>query len=233
MTSFPRHPALFLALAAASALPALAGIAPAAAGVAPAGDVPSVGPRAADTGPGHRADQEPGYAELWEAGSDYATFLEEARGRRDLWVRNTDRAEVPPGLLQRARAVPGTWRLLVVAFDRCSDSVSTIPYIAALAARLDGVDLRIIPPELGRPIMEDHRTPDGRAATPTVLLLRDDWTPAGAWVERPAELQAWYTANPDGLSHDQRYDRKMAWYDQDGGASTMREIVELLEAASR
>jgi hypothetical protein len=177
------------------------------------------------------AAQQPDYPALWEAGADYRTFHDDARGRRALWDANTERADVPADLLARARAVPGRWRLLAVALDRCSDSVNTLPYIAALVARVDGLELRIVSPDDGRAIMEAHRTPDGRAATPTVLLLADDFTPAGAWVERPAELQAWFIENPEGLSHDRRYDRKMEWYDRDAGASTIREVVELMEAA--
>ena len=182
-------------------------------------------------GPAAATAQAPDYHALWEAGTAYETFHEEVRGRRDLWDRNTRRAHVPDDLLARARAVPGRWRLLVIAVDRGRDSVSTIPYIAALADRVDGLDLRIVPPGAARAIMEAHRTPDGRAATPTVLLLAADGTPAGAWVERPAKLQVWFIENPDGLSHDARYARKMEWYDRDAGASTIREIVELLEAA--
>lgn len=173
----------------------------------------------------------PDYPALWAAGQTYHAFHAAAVGRKDLWERNTARATMPADLLERARAVPGTWRLLVVAFDRCGDSVSTIPYIAAVADALDGVDLRIIPPDIGRAIMEANRTSDGRAATPTVFLLRDDWTPAGAWVERPSELQAWFIHNPDGLSHDAQHYQMMDWYEADAGVSTMREIVELLESA--
>lgn len=173
----------------------------------------------------------PDYPALWVAGQTYEAFHAGVIGRKDLWERNTTRANLPADLLERARAVPGTWRLLVVAFDRCSDSVSTIPYMAAVASAVDGVDLRIIPPELGRAIMEANRTPDGRAATPTVVLLRDDWTPAGAWVERPSELQDWFIRNPDGLSHDAQHYQKMDWYEADAGVSTVREIVELLESA--
>lgn len=180
--------------------------------------------------PGHVA-QEPDYAALWASGRTYGAFTADVTARRSLWQRNTAAAAVPATLLERARAVPGSWKLLVVAFDRCSDSVSTLPYIAALADALPSLALRIIPPESGRVIMEAHPTPDGRSATPTVLLLNDAWRPAGAWVERPSELQAWYIANPDNLSHDARYFEKMEWYAEDGGVSTMAEVVALLEAA--
>ncbi|MGK7312486.1 MAG: thioredoxin family protein [Candidatus Longimicrobiales bacterium M2_2A_002] len=176
--------------------------------------------------------QAPDYAALWAGGETYEEFTADIRARRTLWERNRARAAVPDAVLGRARSVPGSWRLLVVAFDRCSDSVSTIPYLAALVERVDGLAMRVIPPDEGRRIMEANPTPDGRPATPTVLLLDGAWRPRGAWVERPSELQAWYVANPDGLSHDARYFEKMEWYDRDAGRSTVEEVVSLLEAAA-
>ena len=172
------------------------------------------------------------YQALWAAGETYDAFTADIRARRSLWEGNRERATVPPAVLERAQAVPGSWRLLVVAFHRCSDSVSTIPYLAELVGRVDGLAMRIISPDAGEAIMEAYRTPDGRSATPTVLLLDDAWRPRGAWVERPSELQAWYIANPDDLSHDARYFEKMAWYDEDAGGSTLEEVVALLERAA-
>lgn len=171
------------------------------------------------------------YRSLWEAGVEYHAFFDAVRGRRDLWERNTARAAVPERLLARARAVPGRWRLLVVALDRCSDSASTIPWLAALADSLATLELRVVPPDLGRAVMAANPTPDGRPATPTVVLLDERWMPVGVWVERPSELQTWFIENPEDLSHDQRHHRKMEWYDADAGRSTLREIVELLESA--
>jgi hypothetical protein len=182
--------------------------------------------------PGAAQTPAPDYAALWAAGETYAGFTADIRARRTLWERNRARAEVPADVLAQARSVPGEWRLLVVAFHRCSDSVSTIPYLAELVERVDGLELRIIPPDSGRAIMEAHRTPDGRPATPTVLLLDDDGRPRGAWIERPSELQAWYIANPDRLSHDARYFEKMEWYERDAGVSTVAEVVGLLVEAA-
>lgn len=186
---------------------------------------------ATTTAPAISTAQEPDYAALWAAGQSYDEFSRQISARRSLWQRNTERAHVAEDVLARARAVPGGWKLLVVAFDRCSDSVNTLPYIAELATRVEGLELRIIPPDSGRQVMAAYPTPDGRAATPTVLLLDSLWRPAGAWVERPAELQSWYIANPDNLSHDDRYFEKMAWYERDAGASTIAEVVALLVTA--
>jgi hypothetical protein len=61
----------------------------------------------------------------------------------------------------RLKRVRGGLRVLIVAEDRCADSVHTVPYIANLAAAA-GVDLRIVDRAAGEPIMSAHRTRDGR-----------------------------------------------------------------------
>ncbi len=178
------------------------------------------------------APQDADYPALWAAGAGYTEFHTTGDGPRDVWARNTAQAVVPDALLARARAVPGRWRLLVVASPRCSDSMGTLPGLAALAAAVEGLELRVIQRDAGEAIMRAHPAVHGRPATPTVLLLDADWALAGAWVERPRELQAALTANVDGLSHDALQGWKMRWYDHDAGASTVREVVELLESAA-
>ncbi len=109
--------------------------------------------------------------------------------------------------------------------------MSTLPYVAKLAEIAPNIELRIVDPERGREVMEAHRTPDGRAATPTFILLDDASTDRGCFVERPSELQTWWLANAS-MDSDERVNRKMEWYDADLGAATLREIVEMIEAAA-
>jgi hypothetical protein len=167
----------------------------------------------------------------YEAGVDYATFLAAARQRRDQWEANTAAAAaaLDPAAVARAEAVPGTWRLLIVTVDSCGDSVNSVPYIAALVDRLERVELRIVSPEAGRSIQEAHRTPDGRAATPTVVLLDDAWNDRGCFVERAPQLRA----HVEALPASERGSGRMAWYQADAGRTTVSEIVGMLEAASR
>ena len=169
--------------------------------------------------------------ELYESGRTFDDFLGEATSRKALWDKHYEEGEVPGDLLARANALPGSWRLLAVGEDWCSDSVNTIPFLALLAEAAPGIELRVIDSEKGAGIMESHLTPDGRSATPTVLVLDAEYREAGCWVERPSVLQAWATRNKEELGNEFG-PRKMAWYRKDGGRSTLDEVVTVLEAAA-
>jgi hypothetical protein len=167
---------------------------------------------------------------LYDQGVSWNDFMSGVRARAELWRTNAARAEPSDEMVRRLRAAGTDLRILVIAIDACSDSVSTVPYLAKLAERA-GVDLRIVNPTLGKAFMEAHRTPDGRAATPTIVLLRGD-REAGVFVERPGTLQNWYLSEAgQALGQQERVDRKMSWYDWDRGDSTLLEIVALAEGA--
>ena len=173
------------------------------------------------------------YRELYQAGIGYEAFLEAANRRKDLWHGNSAKAEGSAmSVVERARAVGGTWHFLVVAIDSCSDSVSTVPYLAELAAQVDGLEVRIVDPTAGRAVMEGHRTPDGRASTPTVLLLDSEYEEAGCFIERPISLQDWMLANDGKIARADLIKQKMEWYAENAGQETVAELVSILEAAA-
>ncbi len=174
----------------------------------------------------------PDHRELWEKGRTFSEFLAEASSRKEAWKANYRDGSVPDDVLARATALPGRWRLLVVAEDWCGDSVNTIPYVARLVEAVTSLEMRVIDSRVGRALMESHRTPDGRPATPTVVVLDGSFQEAGCWVERPSSLQSWFLENRPVLDEDELYDRKYAWYEEDRGKETLREIVELLEASA-
>ena len=173
------------------------------------------------------------YQRLFESGLTMEDFLASAKGRREQWLRNVGQAAVPDAVLATARSAPGPWRLLVVAVDGCSDSVNTVPYIAKLAQMLIGVELRIINSDVGRAIMNAHRTPDGRGATPTVILLDSSFEERGCWIERPSVLRTWMADNKGKVKDSDLFDHKMSWYDEDKGGQTIAEVAAMIEAAGR
>lgn len=169
----------------------------------------------------------------YSSGVTFATFLENARQRAQQWRSNYEKAVVPDALLARARTLNGPWKLLVVAVDGCSDSVSTVPYVARLVEQLEGVELRIVDNEVGKAIMESHKTPDGRAATPTILLLDANYAERGCFIERPGELRGWLSGEKARSGDSGLFEGKMKWYEDDKGLHTMEEIVAAMEAAVR
>lgn len=172
---------------------------------------------------------------LWPDARGYD--LAEVGIRRDDWSHADSAAtHLPAELVERARravaAVPGGLRVLAVSEDGCIDSAHAIPYLAALAERVPGLDLRLVDSRSGRALMEARPAPDGRAATPTVVLLDAAGSERGCWVERPAALQSWYLANPEELGRTQLYVAKTDWYEADGGRHVVAEFTRVLEGAA-
>ncbi|MEP7384413.1 MAG: thioredoxin family protein [Gemmatimonadota bacterium] len=173
------------------------------------------------------------YQRLFDEGRTMSEFLDAAKARKEQWAANYARGVVADAVLTRARSAPGPWKLLVVAVDGCSDSVNTVPYIARLAEQMMGVELRIIDSNVGRAVMDAHRTPDGRGATPTVVLLDANYQERGCWVERPAELRDWMIDNKGKVKDNELFEHKMAWYDEDVGAKTLLDIATMFESAGK
>lgn len=169
---------------------------------------------------------------VYASGQTWEAFYSGVDRRRELWTRNWTNARVPAELVGRARTAGATWRILVITEPGCSDSANSIPYVARLAEAA-GLELRLVRSAAGRPWMEAHRSPDGRAATPTVLVLDEQFRIRGCWVEQPAALQAIWLPIVARGEMAQRIDEKMTWYDQDEGRETLRELVEVMEAGRR
>ncbi len=167
---------------------------------------------------------------LFDQGLPWTEYLASTKQQREAWVRNAGRA-VPADLVDRLRKAGTGLKLLVIAEDWCSDSVNSIPYLGTLATKA-GVDLRVINSQLGKPFMDAHRTPDGRAATPTVILIRDGQEVA-AWVERPSALQSWFISMADKIETAERQQRKLDWYDWSRGDEALKEIVTLAEQTAK
>ena len=170
-------------------------------------------------------------AAVYSAGQTWDAFYEAVDRRRVLWIRTWTEARVPPDLAARARAVGGGWRILVITVPGCSDSANSVPYIAKLVQETPGLEMRLVDPGAGRPWMEAHRSPDGRAATPTVLVLDEQFEIRGCWVEQPAALQEIWLPIVARGTMAQEVGTKMAWYAEDAGREILRELVEVLEGA--
>jgi hypothetical protein len=177
------------------------------------------------------ATAQPDPAALFRQGVTWQEFLKAVNARQDTWRTNVARAAPRAEMVERLKQAAAGLTVLAVAESACSDSVSTLPYLAK-ALELAGIELRIVPKRTAEGFLDGHRTPDGRTATPTIVLLRADKV-AGVWIERPSVLQQWHLSpEAQALAQQDRLDRKMSWYDWDRGDSTIAEIVALAERSA-
>ncbi|HSA57011.1 MAG TPA: thioredoxin family protein [Gemmatimonadaceae bacterium] len=170
---------------------------------------------------------------LFDSGQTFADFVAGARNRKEQWERHFATAVVPDELVTRVTQAGGPWKLLVVTLDGCSDSVNSVPYIAAMLAKTPNVEVRLVTSSVGRAIMEAHRTPDGRAATPTLVLLDSTYAERGCWIERPEALRTFMQEHKARSGDSGLFDAKMKWYEEEKGSQSIVEIVEMIEAAAR
>lgn len=164
------------------------------------------------------------YKALYESGATFTDFVANATARKTQWEGNYAMKIAPDALVTRAAASGTGWKLLVVTVPGCSDSVNSVPYLASFLDQVPSIEMRLVNATVGKEVMEAHRTPDGRAATPTVILLDAEFNERGCWIERPATLIEMMKNGTD-------FEGKMAWYDKDRGASSLEEIVAVIEAA--
>lgn len=177
---------------------------------------------------------------LWTRGVGMDAWLSRLESRRDVWEAQAAAARLPEDVARRMTALEGrgSWRLLVVAADWCLDSAHNVPPMARLAQYSDALELRLVTPgQGGQAVMDARHTSDGRAATPTVVILDERGNEVGCWIERPEHQRDFYLANMRGVEEgsdawNAAVQRFLGWYREDNGASALRELVSLLEAAA-
>ena len=169
---------------------------------------------------------------LFATGKAFPEFLAGVDSLQRDWHANYERAVPDPAVVSQVRALEGTWKLLVVAEAWCTDAVNTLPYIAKLVDSSAGhLELRIVTSKAGDTVTAAHRSFDGRQATPTLVLLDPASQERGCWVERPHELGLWARENKPNLPEAEYAAQKAARYAADAGASTLKELGQMLAGA--
>lgn len=217
------HRMHFTAIAAGVALALSAGVARAECGLAP-----TVAKPLART---QRPAADSALNALYASGQSFPDFLAATKARREGWLGLADSARISDALLNRARQVGGTWRFLVVAIDSCGDSMNSVPYLALLAQSVPGLDLRIVLPSTGASVQQAHRSLDGRAATPTIVLLDESGAARGCIVELPRPIRDWAHGLRGKVSIDSLRSGIRAFYADNRGEAIVTEAIEMLEAA--
>ena len=161
------------------------------------------------------------YSALFDTGVTWTEFVASVGFEQGDWEGRRAAAVVDSRMVRRFENAMQGDQLLVVAEAACPDSRAVVPYVVRLAEQAH-VSLRIVDRRVGRPVMDEHRTSDGRRATPTIVILHDGRA-VGTWVERPIPLR----------DPTLRFSFVRDWHVRDGGRTTIREIVELAEESDR
>jgi len=158
-------------------------------------------------------------------------FIERAEANAALWRDTYRLARVPAGAVEQLTAIPGHWRLLVIAEDWCGDAVNTIPLLARLTELTPHVELRVTGRDANPELMDAYLT-GGKRAIPIVILLDEDYVERGRWGPRPRPLQQWVKHEGMLLEKGERYRHIRTWYARDRGRTTIDEIIGMIACAA-
>jgi thiol-disulfide isomerase/thioredoxin len=167
----------------------------------------------------------------YEGAQTFAEFLSGVQKHEDFWRSLARRARVPAEILDRARALPDRWHLLVLLEDWCGDAFNTIPYLSALAEAVPNLGLRVLGRDANPDLMDAHLT-NGSRSIPVVMVLDHEYHEVGWWGPRPRELQEWVLERGLQLPAEERYAEVRRWYAQDGGRTSLDEVVSLIEESA-
>jgi len=171
------------------------------------------------------------YEQAFLEGRTFEQFLAAAVANRELWHAMATRAKVAPAAVERARQLPGRWRVLAIADDWCGDAVNILPVVVKLVEDAGTVDLRIVGREAWPELMARHLTGSSRSV-PVFIVLDESGECRGWWGPRPADLQVWFEAEGRPLPKEERYRELRRRYARDRGTAIALEIVDLIACAA-
>ena len=169
--------------------------------------------------------------ERFAAAAVFESYVSGLTTNGDLWRALYRTLPLPEDLVERARAIGGNWRLLLLSEDWCSDAVSSLPLVARLAEQVASLEVRILARDVNDDLMQVHLTRDTRSI-PVVMIFDATFSEVGWWGPRPALLQGWMEGEARALPKVERGKQKRAWYARDRGRSALEEVVRLLETAA-
>ncbi len=169
--------------------------------------------------------------ERYEKALSFPAYLETVDRNRELWRAVWDRARVPDDVSARARALPGSQRLLALSEDWCGDAVHVLPVVARLAEAVAGVELRVLSRDENPDLMDAHLTGGSSRSIPVIMLFDEDFAERGWWGPRPSALQKWVTEEGMKMEPRLRYAETRRFYARDKGRAVLAEILELMGAA--
>ena len=172
-------------------------------------------------------------ASRWDAALTYEQFVQEAAAdHRGLWEAIHRLARVPDWAVEQVAALPGHYRVVVLAEDWCGDAVNTVPVLAKWAAAAPNLALRVLRRDEHPEVMDRYLTNGTARAIPVVIGLTEAMRELGWWGPRPRELQA-YVLEQRRLGREKTtiYAETRRWYARDKGETTLREVLAVMEGA--
>jgi thioredoxin family protein len=165
----------------------------------------------------------PDFSDLWRLATPWREYLKPEMEYSDLWRGIFERVVIPDWASEGFRGTP-VRKLLVLATDWCGDAANTVPVLAGLAERVEGLELRVLDRDQFPLVMARYLT-EGSRSIPIAIALDASWSELGHWGPRPAALQAWMQANKATVPTPRRYAYARKWYAQDRGETTLRELL--------
>ena len=171
------------------------------------------------------------FAHLWNQALTYQQFVSASTQHCGLWEGVYKIAKVPEWAVEQAGRLPGRYRLVVLAEDWCGDATNTVPILAKWAEQVPGVELRVLLRDQHPELMNRYLTGTARSI-PVVIVLTAEMEELGWWGPRPRELQAFVMAErAKGRDKKELYPEIRRWYAKDRGATTLREVLAVMEPA--
>ena len=168
----------------------------------------------------------------FESGLPFPEYIETVHKNRELWHAVYKRVKLPEGVVEEARALPGTWHLLALSEDWCGDAVNILPVISRLADALPRVDLRVLLRDENLDIMDAHLTNGTSRSIPIIVAYDDDFRERGWWGPRPTGLQKWVMEEGMKMEPGPRYARVRRFYARDKGRAILAEILDLMRSVA-
>lgn len=159
----------------------------------------------------------------WNAGLSWNAFLEFSRKNVEAMREGYASASLDDALVARLKALPGEYRILLLAADWCGDCTANAPVLARLADALPRVELRLFDRDRHPELMDRFLTNGGRAI-PKAIAATADFARHATWGPRPGPCQAIMTENKDKMPKDRIYTMIREWYAADGGRTLATEI---------
>jgi len=170
----------------------------------------------------------------WDAARPWDVYLSSVEKNRDIWEANWRRAAVDDESAARFAALPGKRRVLVLTEDWCGDAARSVPVLAKAFAAAPLVEARYLLSD-DHPAALSHNLTHGGRSIPIAIVEDERGHLLGTWGPRPAPLQALFRARRRALGVPKTEERAefyapiMRWYAEDGGKTTLAEILMILE----